>query len=1592
MIPETSVNWKAFEYKYANNPQKAFEDLTYYLFCHEFNQSKGIFRYFNQPHIETNPIQIGDKLIGFQSKYYKDSVTISSKESELKDAIEGAKRSYPGITTLYFYISRDFSPSSKKDEVKPSYQDRIENTAKKLGIEIVWRGVSNIEAQLIQNSNLTVCRNVFFQTDSAVQKCCESLDKHKDDIFNHINTNILYKGNSIVLDYDEFNFSDFINSDNQVLIVDGNAGSGKSSLIKNIEANIDKKTVFLAFKSTDMDVDDKLRFLALHGILTIDELFDVYREDDTHILYIDAVEKYFVLENQQVFEDIFHAFLKEEWKIILTIRTAYKESFQNLLLNKVKVQHYHVKLIGYDSLLQLSVKYDFKIPSDKKLTELLCALFYLNLYLSLDNLNDGELCALNREAFEVKIWEDIIRNNKRRKNNLPSRRENFLKSITIEKLKSESYSYVIQATDDYEVISELEQNGVIVPVDEGKKYCHGHDVFEELIVGHIFTEQYKNNIKIGQFFVQFRASLRIRKLFRGWLSHFISIREHQHIVYQILESKDVNRIWKDEVLLTIISTDNLKDIYYKITSNMVDNNCEMLKKIALLINTCCRVADHAEIYINKGNLWSFRLSKPSGYAWEALFCFIADNKETIFWDKELVSSIIEVLVSWTKHIGHAKTNNTKIAGEIGFFLYEKMSKDRDFRLLVKNEQISKLQDILVNSAWMIKEQLRQIFQLVIDRVNDNEMDNSLLFTLVNRKKYAPQMYIKIAKRVIGDLFHCGNVPSALPEMTFELMKRLWLRPLGAVSYNSVDIGEGFGLQSLSDTYHPASAYKTPILNMLINDWKQTTDFLIYFFNWSGDAYVKSYLNREYRECFTIFLYVNGEKIEQIASERIWQLHRGTHVGPNLMISLLMGFETWLLSFAETSERKVVVEYCRYVLKKSQNVMLPSVILSVAEAYPDKMLDLICDFLKTREIFHLDSSRFVSENKASLFLFNDNLFENERRKSNELPHRKKRLEDVILNCQFHHEGESQDEFVLRKEKIFHAIDEATANIETWKVNDKYAYYRMDIRHYRDVINVQPDGKGNEIYTLMPDFTQEMNEQSKQSQETFNHLMQYADLQLWSDYKFHDDKRYQKYKKYSNINIICKELRELWKLLSGDGNGNSNDLLSDYRYVSIIAYTSTVLLRDFKAHLTDEDRELCEQVILEIGYMFIHVSNLIFSQAGNGLSAIVVGLVLILNPENKRLLDDENPFYQLIKLLIKDWGDESTVVKAISSTIWKYDKQIGCCLIYAFSLLADPYKKIRKHRGVSIDAFFEGYKDVIEQILTNEVPDITSLAFSPLSKEAVFTCISLVAVNTKEAFIIAEATKEIAMQIVFGDIDNEGDDYTNLIGYALNYVVWFADVLLYCNDAQRKELINSFIEKADFIRNDNIEQLFIWLINEQEILVKEKEFWNIWELLKPHIIAFSKDKARYYYSDYRGPVGKDRIITAYLFANSNWKAGVYCGTLFSEEKAEFFDTFIDRAESVKAIFYAISKLLNTVGMEPYKESGIDWIHKLVQKDPECKIMLYDNTLYYLEEYVGNFVARHRLEFRLDANIAQKTQTVLEYMINQGSQIAFFVREQI
>ena len=203
----------------------------------------------------------------------------------------------------------------------------------------------------------------------------------------------------------------------------------------------------------------------------------------------------------------------------------------------------------------------------------------------------------------------------------------------------------------------------------------------------------------------------------------------------------------------------------------------------------------------------------------------------------------------------------------------------------------------------------------------------------------------------------------------------------------------------------------------------------------------------------------------------------------------------------------------------------------------------------------------------------------------------------------------------------ALPISTKDIDTWQTSDKYAYYRMDLRHYKRVINVEPDGKGNNMCMVMPDFTEDMEKLSKESRGTSDYHFKYMDLELWSDYKFNGNKKFKEYGKYTDMSIVLKELEELWEHLC-NYNGKDNLEYEEqsflfHRYLSIVPYTCAVLLRDFGKDLTDRDRNLCRHIIFELGGLFSEISDFEFGQAGNGVEAITLGLVLLINEENTKI---------------------------------------------------------------------------------------------------------------------------------------------------------------------------------------------------------------------------------------------------------------------------------------------------------------------------------------------------------------------------------------
>lgn len=213
------------------------------------------------------------------------------------------------------------------------------------------------------------------------------------------------------------------------------------------------------------------------------------------------------------------------------------------------------------------------------------------------------------------------------------------------------------------------------------------------------------------------------------------------------------------------------------------------------------------------------------------------------------------------HYENIKKENTRLAGKIGLFLLEQLSDEKDLQYTERDKQLNKLQGVLLNSAWMIKVELISIFQIVLDRIKGQEED--VLSAVKNGNPNVLRMYSDLAKRSVSDIYHCGQAPFAVLEMTMRLKESMWISHNEAPTYHSVEMDSYFEFNShLSNEYYPVSAYKTPIINMLQVSQKSVTDFIIDLCNKTGEAYLKSQLNEDYEECTKVMIYVDGQEIEQ----------------------------------------------------------------------------------------------------------------------------------------------------------------------------------------------------------------------------------------------------------------------------------------------------------------------------------------------------------------------------------------------------------------------------------------------------------------------------------------------------------------------------------------------------------------------------------------------------------------------------------------------------------------------------------------------------------------------------------------------------------
>lgn len=1564
-MPNISVEWNIFESKFSQDPRRAFENLAYTLFCHEMGQPNGIFRYFNQPYIETSPVTAPDGTVtGFQAKYYDAGTSFSSKETELKNTIKGAKKKYAGISRILFYVNKEMSASSCKDTEKPLYQKRIEKCGEDLGITVEWRVRSNIEQMLLDLPNV---RDLYFNSQPGLMRYMEMIQKHGESLLANIQSEILYREQRIKIHHSTQRLHEFLESDMDTCVVYGEAGTGKSGMIKDLIGERqaqDGGLNFFMFAATDLDVEEVL-FLRKYGEYQVEDAFSLYPANELKLCVIESAEKFFTLNDPQAFGSLIRKFKAHGWKIIFTIRTAYKNSFCGSILNGFSCDEIQVSRIGAELLAGLSEQHGFQLPENEKLRDLLRDLFYLKLYLRLDPASLDTMSSAG--LFMDQVWREVVRNDAYRVHNFPVRREQMAKKMIFSLLQRGSGVYKSSADDDHEVLQALEESGVIAIYDgSSDSWMMSHDVYEELIVKRILTEWYQQNVSAEELQKGFGDSLRARKLYRLWLEELLAQEEKglAGFLIPILQSS-IGPPWKDETLIALMQSGS-GEAFQVLDLVMSREQYRLFPRTVFLLNTACRDIDWELIRQFLGpDANQYRFTRPVGPAWRTVFKFIYDHRTLIPWNTQTLDIVTGTLKTWTDT--YETGESTRLSGKIALYLKSMMWKKEEYPyVLHRDARFVMLNGVILASAVELKAELGTIFGDMIRAGTCDDCDEDFL----------------LLKKSLSNLFYCGKAYQALPLEVLRLSEIYWLdsQKRKYESYiSSIDMGIHFGLShAVWGEYEPASAFQTPLYLLLRVRPKETLDLIIRLLNHATDCYKGSELERDHHEVFEIEIKLSGEEtVKQICSDRLWKIYRGTSVAPELLESALMALEKWLLEVVEKTSPETAGRWCRYLLKNSRTAAITAVVLSAVTAYPDKLFEISCILLKTKEIFILDASRLQQENGTNFLkglLASHKLYDDERIKSNSLAFRKLQFEEVLINYQIKPGDLTKEAWRERRERLCVAFDEATVDIDSWEPVLQFAYYGADLRRRR-----ASEGKteqGGSFVLLEAELPETLTEIREENEKDRQRFYQHMPLLLWAEARLeHDREKAQTYLQFeADPTSVLEEVKHI---LEEEGENRFFDSAAAIK-------ACCVLLRDEKERMSGNQTALCANVVTAACLPLAMGKG--SCQAGAGFETAIPTLAGLATSDYLSA-EWENPLFMLLALVMDGGRAREIAQKSVADILWTTDRAAAWKLLRVYAEIVPRYFK-EARRGISPEQFFTDNAPEIERLFQEEIHMPDSIPINELEVSQL-VCLQLMMDPAGEAvFDLVLKIGERIWDVIF-ERHPKGKGIYRDHRSECEYMQWLGDYVLNLSEERQSVLLERLMGNVtydqkfcDFLRS---------IIDAEDARPRYDAFWSLWNLLKNYIFLECEKRSGRgdaFHDGLSAGHGLGCVLTVYLLAFTDAKSW---HSLRGEASALYREAAGRIGNAVT--LYAIGRVLNTLGEDLFFDEGVDWLSDIVGDNAEFQdVSLPANTIYYLEEYMYRYVKKQIYTFKAEPRRRQRVFRVLNFLVGRGSSLGFMLREGI
>ncbi len=1089
---------------------------------------------------------------------------------------------------------------------------------------------------------------------------------------------------------------------NDVLIITGIAGVGKSTFCKEFLGYLENQESYKLIGFSGSQIC-KINSVELLKSLNINGAFTDFLKSKSllgrKVIYIDSAEKSVEAHQMSILKEIL-LLTKEvaDVKVVLSIRSyaLTQTTFSIIRELAVKNDKIEVALLSNEELSPVIAKHPYiqSLLSNKSVEQFIRTPFYLKQIIHIGSDITGSGAPINESGLKKILWDKIVC-----KDN--PNRELLFHKIAIERATALTPFVAISMPVDTNLLLELLSDSVIIKHEDEygiKHYAPSHDIFEDWALVRLVSQKKSTSNDLLSFYRDLGNTYAIRKGFRFWIQELY--RNNPASALQLTQDTlnlNTSEHWKDSVIISLLMSSACVGFMHDHKQKLLKDDARLWKRIVHLLRTSCKQLNTKGIETNAFDDREYQVSSsliPVGDGWIAVLDFIDENFDVL---KKNYALISKLMLEWQHALPLARDTGARIAANVVLkLLNEYIETSNEQR---KDENSVLAQEILRVFLKLSKVNFSDVEVLINEaqaflREENEEKDFEKRYA--NRK--LSDLYEKLIDYCLSWLYS-EDVARYLPNKIIELATNEWIeKPIEKPpvhedsifkhliidededTYGRFNSEHYYGLESGTDRdYSPCSAFQTPVFHLLNFNPDIALEFIVEFINKTTITYSQS---KQYKRdnAFLVSIELNdGTLVQMHGSDTLWKMHRGTVVmAPDLLKSMLMALEKWMLGLAgqgDSTSRDTLNKAIQYIYKNSNSISLVSVIASISMAYPFIIGENMLPLFSFEEGFIWDIHRLTSETNALSPI--DHLWQNpylqtERYESNKLPHRKDRLEFLALKMSFY---EHYHERILGQLDKFYADPKTSTHnrlYEPWAI----ILNRTDKRRYK-VTKEFKDG-----FIIEPEILEEHREEVEAASRLLNEN-ESINVWAWTNEVLNKDNIVERsWEKWVTFFELCKSE------MSKDSMGN--------KMHNNPAGIAAIGLKYFNDKLSSNERDWCISAVVDACNYFVEQDRNIgnFSFDFEGYSHVNKQPAYESLPSIFQFEFEESDRGYLVNLVVRVLyqtsihdGLNKPLFEKVCHNLWIYNTDLALTCFRTFIILAQSNVPREQHGEIIAGAVKE-----------------------------------------------------------------------------------------------------------------------------------------------------------------------------------------------------------------------------------------------------------------------------------------------------------------